>query len=39
MTFMPPTLIYKLIAAAESEKDFPCLRLLIYGGAACRQKK
>lgn len=39
MTFMPPTLIYKLIAAARSEKDFPCLRLLIYGGAGMPAEK
>ena len=39
MTFMPPTLIYKLIAAAQSEKDFPCLRLLIYGGAGMPAEK
>ncbi len=40
MTFMPPTLIYKLIAAAESgEQDFPALRLLIYGGAGMPAEK
>jgi len=34
MTFMPPTLIYKLMAAPGlSRANFPGLRLLIYGGA------
>ena len=34
MTFMPPTLIYKLMAAQGlSAANFPALRLLIYGGA------
>jgi len=34
MTFMPPTLIYKLMAAEGLDaSSFPDLRLLIYGGA------
>ncbi|NYT84601.1 class I adenylate-forming enzyme family protein [Pollutimonas harenae] len=34
MTFMPPTLIYKLMAANDLDaSSFPDLRLLIYGGA------
>lgn len=34
MTFMPPTLIYKLMAAAGIDAStFPHLRLMIYGGA------
>lgn len=34
MTFMPPTLIYKLMAAAGIDaSSFPTLRLMIYGGA------
>ncbi len=40
MTFMPPTLIYKLMAAASSgAEDFPSLRLLIYGGAGMPSEK
>ncbi|KAA0911584.1 class I adenylate-forming enzyme family protein [Pusillimonas sp. ANT_WB101] len=34
MTFMPPTLIYKLMAiSGVNRTNFPKLRLLIYGGA------
>ncbi len=40
MTFMPPTLIYKLMAAPGlSAADFPALRLMIYGGAPMPTEK
>ena len=40
LTFMPPTLIYKLMEADEvSPACFPDLRLLIYGGAAMPVEK
>ncbi|NYT61477.1 AMP-binding protein [Alcaligenaceae bacterium] len=40
MTFMPPTLIYKLMAAPGiSASSFPALRLLIYGGAPMPTEK
>lgn len=40
MTFMPPTLIYKLMSALEaSPVPFPSLRLLIYGGAPMPSEK
>lgn len=40
MSFMPPTLIYKLMTAAGITPDrFPALRLLIYGGAGMPAEK
>src|SRR5699024_6451067 len=40
ITFMPPTLIYKLMQAdGVSSACFPDLRLLIYGGAAMPVEK
>lgn len=40
MTFMPPTLIYKLMAApGVSRASFPALRLMIYGGAPMPEAK
>lgn len=40
MTFMPPTLIYKLMAAPGIDaSSFPALRLLIYGGAPMPTEK
>lgn len=40
MTFMPPTLIYKLMAVSGTTSgDFPALRLLIYGGAPMPEEK
>ncbi|GAB2900620.1 AMP-binding protein [Paralcaligenes sp. KSB-10] len=40
MTFMPPTLIYKLMTAPEIHRAcFPSLRLLIYGGAPMPAEK
>jgi acyl-CoA synthetase (AMP-forming)/AMP-acid ligase II len=40
MTFMPPTLIYKLMAAPDvNPTDFPALRLMIYGGAPMPTEK
>jgi fatty-acyl-CoA synthase len=39
-TFMPPTLIYMLMAEAGTEREhFPALRHLIYGGAPMPQEK
>lgn len=40
-TFMPPTLIYMLMAQGEKEgtADFPALRHLIYGGAPMPAEK
>jgi fatty-acyl-CoA synthase len=39
-TFMPPTLIYMLMAEAGTEHEhFPALRHLIYGGAPMPQEK
>ncbi|WP_353147552.1 AMP-binding protein [Pollutimonas bauzanensis] len=40
MTFMPPTLIYKLMASPGVDAlSFPALRLLIYGGAPMPTEK
>lgn len=40
MTFMPPTLIYKLMASDGIDaSSFPNLRLLIYGGAPMPMEK
>lgn len=40
MTFMPPTLIYKLMASPGVDaSSFPALRLLIYGGAPMPTEK
>ncbi|PPK45747.1 acyl-CoA synthetase (AMP-forming)/AMP-acid ligase II [Trinickia symbiotica] len=40
VSFMPPTLIYKLMGlSGVSRHDFPHLRLLIYGGAPMPEEK
>ncbi len=40
MTFMPPTLIYKVMAEPDASREqFPDLRLLIYGGAPMPPEK
>ncbi|MFW8566219.1 class I adenylate-forming enzyme family protein [Orrella sp. 11846] len=40
MTFMPPTLIYKLMQTpGASRASFPALRLMIYGGAPMPSSK
>lgn len=40
ITFMPPTLVYKLMSVVEARSiRFPSLRLLIYGGAPMPAEK